>query len=966
MDISNRKLAAIVFSDVVDFTVTMAKNEKLGLKHIKDHSSLIQNNIKKYNGEVLKELGDGCLMIFDSAYNAVKFSKLLQEIITAQCDFKVRVGIHVGDVIKEKDDYFGSGVNIASRIYGFAKPGQICITKDVNNHTRGHEDIDTKSLGEKEIKGIDDTYEIFQLINHKSSSQEKTEEIKKEKKVELTFFSELLARRIPQFIGFYVAVGWTVIQFIDWFTIRYQYSPHLVDLGLAVIISMIPSVLILSYFHGAPGKDRWTKVEKIGIPLNLIATIIALTIFFYPKDLGATTKTVSYEHVCAASCTSNCKDYGKVMDRIVPKSEFRKSITLYNLGIDAENTEKSWLSYGLPGAISWKLHQDLYINSYEQFQYNWRLKKYNKTVFDNLSVSLQREISLLAKDEYFLNGKIKQENNKYNILVNIYHTKSFKKISSKTFISDDIFELIDDLSLFIRKDIGVPINYIEESIDLPANELLTKSEEALRMASEGAIRAMEEHEKAIDYFLKAVKIDDSFVIAYLGLHNIYQADGQGDNQLHVIEKIIDNIYKLPEKLRFIPNVLYYFETKQPDKAFKVALMQAELFPDDVLAYNVLGEFYAMKSQHDKEIEQYKKVLKLFGNKYGTDVVSNYIMKIGNTYFYDLGDYDKALKYYLDHLEGYPDDYEIYTTLGTLYETMNDYEKAEEMYNQALLYDTNNVEAMLDLAYIKKDLGIGRIEEFTKILDRCNTIYDTLSTYRQLYILNEEYGKIKEGIKYINLALSLTEDKMPLNFYGSFYITLSRNYAQIDQFDQSVDILNYADEKFKLATDEIRSPMWKISMYIEAEKWSLIEEQIQIAKNGHDALAMDYWKIHRHEGIVSEYVYNDYQKAISLYEEYLDNNKAHHYAGIHISIARCYRLLGEYKKSKNKLDEIYGTSLKYLFDADYEYALLYRDMGEYSKALEKIDIYLDHYKFADPDHIEVNRAKALKEQLLKFS
>ena len=104
MDISNRKLAAIVFSDVVDFTVTMAKNEKLGLKYIKDHSSLIADNIKKYNGEVLKELGDGCLMIFDSAYNAVKFSKLLQEIITGQCDFKVRVGIHVGDVIKEKDD----------------------------------------------------------------------------------------------------------------------------------------------------------------------------------------------------------------------------------------------------------------------------------------------------------------------------------------------------------------------------------------------------------------------------------------------------------------------------------------------------------------------------------------------------------------------------------------------------------------------------------------------------------------------------------------------------------------------------------------------------------------------------------------------------------------------------------------------------------------------------------------------
>ena len=63
-----------------------------------------------------------------------------------------------------------------------------------------------------------------------------------------SFLADIMSRRVPQFIGFYAAVGWTIIQFIDWFTNRYQYSPHLVDLGLAVIISMIPSVPV-SYTH---------------------------------------------------------------------------------------------------------------------------------------------------------------------------------------------------------------------------------------------------------------------------------------------------------------------------------------------------------------------------------------------------------------------------------------------------------------------------------------------------------------------------------------------------------------------------------------------------------------------------------------------------------------------------------------------------------------------------------------------
>ena len=51
---------------------------------------------------------------------------------------------------------------------------------------------------------------------------------------------EVIKRRMPQFVGVYIAIGWTIIQFTDWLTQRYQYSPHLVDLALAIIISMIP------------------------------------------------------------------------------------------------------------------------------------------------------------------------------------------------------------------------------------------------------------------------------------------------------------------------------------------------------------------------------------------------------------------------------------------------------------------------------------------------------------------------------------------------------------------------------------------------------------------------------------------------------------------------------------------------------------------------------------------------------
>ena len=77
---------------------------------------------------------------------------------------------------------------------------------------------------------------------------------------------------------------------------------------------MIPSVIILAYFHGSPGKDKWGRIEKIGIPCNVLLSIIILFVVFYPKDLGAATKTIIIE-----------TDDGKRMKRIIPKSEFIKS-----------------------------------------------------------------------------------------------------------------------------------------------------------------------------------------------------------------------------------------------------------------------------------------------------------------------------------------------------------------------------------------------------------------------------------------------------------------------------------------------------------------------------------------------------------------------------------------------------------------------------------------------------------------
>ena len=93
-----------------------------------------------------------------------------------------------------------------------------------------------------------------------------------------SFIKILLERNIPQILGSYLVAGTSLILFIEYLVEKYQFPLYYPTLALFSLIGILPSVIILSYFHGAPGRDEWTKVEKIGIPINVF--FIAVILFF--------------------------------------------------------------------------------------------------------------------------------------------------------------------------------------------------------------------------------------------------------------------------------------------------------------------------------------------------------------------------------------------------------------------------------------------------------------------------------------------------------------------------------------------------------------------------------------------------------------------------------------------------------------------------------------------------------------
>lgn len=160
----SRKLAAIMFTDLVNFSALMGKDEKGAMEVVRKNRDLHQSSIGNHGGQLLKEMGDGMLATFPSTLQSVKCAIEIQEKAKQQkLELPIRIGIHWGDINIENEDIFGDGVNIASRIQSMADPGGIYISESIYNAIQNHTDLQAKYLGELKLKNISKPVRAYAL-----------------------------------------------------------------------------------------------------------------------------------------------------------------------------------------------------------------------------------------------------------------------------------------------------------------------------------------------------------------------------------------------------------------------------------------------------------------------------------------------------------------------------------------------------------------------------------------------------------------------------------------------------------------------------------------------------------------------------------------------------------------------------------------------------------------------------------
>ncbi len=166
-----RRLAAILAADVAGYSRLMGTDEEGTLATLKAHrQELLDPKIAEYRGRIVKTTGDGILIDFPSAVDAVRcaieFQRGLAERNVAASPerrIELRIGINVGDVIIEDGDIFGDGVNIAARLEGVAEPGSICISEDAYRQVRDKLNATFDDAGEQQLKNIARPVRVFRV-----------------------------------------------------------------------------------------------------------------------------------------------------------------------------------------------------------------------------------------------------------------------------------------------------------------------------------------------------------------------------------------------------------------------------------------------------------------------------------------------------------------------------------------------------------------------------------------------------------------------------------------------------------------------------------------------------------------------------------------------------------------------------------------------------------------------------------
>ena len=520
--------------------------------------------------------------------------------------------------------------------------------------------------------------------------------------------SDLICRRVPHILAGYAAVSWGIVEFTALAVDEFLLSPYSTRRVLFALVMMVPSVLMVAWFHGKPGKERDSlpRTEKIGIPVNLVLCLVVLSMLVGREEPDS-----------ATGSTAGMTDEVSVVQQEVPNSGLNRVTVLFALEPGSGIGEgEAWISYAFPEALM------LNLMAYDRFVpisslgYESYARERGFDRFMGAPLALKRELAQNLDAQFIVSGEIDRTNDLLGVTLGIYRVSGGSLAGQTVHEGTDLLTLVDEATGPIRNALGIPAS--EGTDDLTVRARLSENEAAVEAFFKGMFHhlADHDHEAAAEYLTTATTLDPSFAVAHYALWRVLRASGLDEAVAAIpLASAIEHLYRVPERYGFQVRADYYRAIGETDQLATVLDLWVRLHPNDMNALRILVE--TQVSQGDWE-----EVLSTLATMRRLDPLDGQPILLMARAQEQLGNYDQALGLLTEYVERSPGDASVYSQMAALHRRLGRHDDARDALGRVIVLEALTPGPVMELAEL--DLDDGRLDEAHEGFQRALTLART--------------------------------------------------------------------------------------------------------------------------------------------------------------------------------------------------------------------------------------------------
>jgi tetratricopeptide (TPR) repeat protein len=759
-----------------------------------------------------------------------------------------------------------------------------------------------------------------------------------------SIMKDLLERRVPQYLAAYLAGSWILVEFFAFLEERFLLSPHLTNLVLFLLLLMLPSVVLFTYFHGRRGPDRWQRAEKIFIPLNALVTVGMLFALFAGRDLGAMTTTVTVQG-----------PDGEAVEREIPKSEFRKGLVLFPFTAEDGNDDTRALAQGALNVLAVDLMQDSFIDGRPPALYRDKARNAGFEVSE-VPRPLQRRITRELNIGHFVDGAFSRDGSTFRLSVQLHDAERGGLVAEHDYAGADLMALIDAAAIQLREDLGLPAKYVNETLDLPARDHATSSLEALQAYGEGLLALLErdDYEAARQAMQRALELDPTYAAAAFNLYQLSILSGDVPAGAAAIRQAMDHLYRMPERFQFAVRAEWYGMQQDLPKAFAVYEMWAELYPQDLDAQLYSAQVRTFQGDREGALEAFEKALALDPTR--LDIVEE-IGKLNE----HLGRPDAARAAFERIIAERPGDETGLILLGKLESRIGNHDAARALYERASLMESENVQIIKALADLHADTGNFEEAEaaYERALAAAKTPEQRYEVLRALRNHHAYRGAYARALDYqLQAEAEGTAFQPPIAQVQVRLLGL-RTYVHAGRAEEALERLEALAAQLQAPMDAL-APIGRIAVYeamgdAAALAVALEDARAMLERTGLNVLERD---IVFGQGRLHE-IRREWEAAIAAYQEELRLSPTD--TEIPLQLGRVYRSMNDLRAAERQLLESL-TARPSHGRANYELALVYDARGRRADAIRHLERAVATWAPADESY---DYARLAREKLAEL-